>query len=589
MIISVAGLLALGGLATIAGTIGSGSLSLTKATTAHADHNKDAMVEKAFRTPTTTGEGYKPYYLCSECCANDANTSRYSLTDKSVNVTDVVIPALTAATTSDIASGDEIANVNLEKFKYVDQGANGVDGKEGTSTPWYIKDSGKTAIYFSRSGKTGAHDGKNVEFRFTAASSSIKSVTFSYRLNNWGTGTATDSVEYTSLCQFISNNSGSNRYESLALDGKIQNDDAWHTVTINYSDYDSSASVRTEFTGFLLKFADLRGYVMISGLSYDYVTTLTLKNATVDGTDKTETVSIGSLPANPTMDGKKFLGWYDESGNKVTSVDNSTSTLIARWGIAGDGSDGLDYMAQLSEKTAALPDSVTDDNKTAAVAAYKEYADAYSVALANMTAYEKANYVESSKVSSIKTSLAGETTEVLSIPSVGNGWETAHALGIYSDANFGVNFTPRDIDQSQIKYKTNYIGIDLQNGGYKETKTYYIDLPKINYSAYSSVSFYMYSPSYDDTTKYNIKADGNEWVNNVWFPNEAWPSVVTISTVNGVTTIESNYFNTKETATLSDEVAKGAKALRFERYREVSDSTKIGYDSFCFSTLVATI
>ena len=55
------------------------------------------------------------------------------MTDKDASVSDVVIPALTAATAEDVAAGDEIANVNLGKFKYVDQGANGASGKEGVT------------------------------------------------------------------------------------------------------------------------------------------------------------------------------------------------------------------------------------------------------------------------------------------------------------------------------------------------------------------------------------------------------------------------------------------------------------------------
>ncbi len=336
MIASVSGLLALGGLAAISGAIGSGKLSLTKAGTAHADHSHDKMVEMAFRSPTTTSEGYKPYYRCDECCASDANSSRYSLTDKDESVSDVVIPALTAAAAEDVASGDGISTVNTKKFKYVDQGANGVSGtSDGVeSTPVYVKDSGKTAIYFSASGKTGeatnptSNDGC-AEFRFSVPSeaSKSKSATFSYKYRNWGTGgwagsaSASEPAGWTALCQFKDNG-----YIGHDISSKLINDGEWHTLKLDYS-----GGTTSNLTDFILKFADLRGYMMVSGLSYEATADVTLKNASADGTDKTENVSVGSLPEAPTMDGKKFLGWYDESGNKVESVTASTATLVARW------------------------------------------------------------------------------------------------------------------------------------------------------------------------------------------------------------------------------------------------------------------
>ena len=337
MIISAAAVLALGGLATIAGAIGSGHMSITKAATAHADHDHSAMVEKAFQAPTTSAEGYKPFYLCSECCASDFRASRYSVADKDENLADVVIPALTAATTADIASGDGISAINTKKFKYVDQGANKGEASSDKveSTPLFVKDSGKTAIYFSRSGMAATpnnptgNDGCS-EFRFTVPTEAAKSksVSFSYKYMNWGTGSwaggtsASEPAGWTALIQF--KDSGS--YIGHDVSAKLTNDGEWHTLKLDYS-----GGTTASLTDFIFKFTDLRGYIMVSGLTYEATKDVTLKNVNADGTDGTANVLVGSLPDSPTMDGKTFLGWYDESGNKVESVTASTTTLVARW------------------------------------------------------------------------------------------------------------------------------------------------------------------------------------------------------------------------------------------------------------------
>ena len=337
VIISAAAVLALGGLATIAGAIGSGNMSITKAATAHTEHDHSAMVEKAFQAPTTSAEGYKPFYLCNECCASDFRTSRYSVADKDENLADVVIPALTAATTADIASGDGISAINTQKFKYVDQGANKGEASSDKveSTPLFVKDSGKTAIYFSRSGMAATpnnptgNDGCS-EFRFTVPTEAAKSksVSFSYKYMNWGTGSWAGSTSvsepagWTALIQF--KDSGS--YIGHDVSAKLTNDGEWHTLKLDYS-----GGTTASLTDFIFKFTDLRGYIMVSGLTYEATKDVTLKNVNADGTDGTANVLVGSLPDSPTMDGKTFLGWYDESGNKVESVTSSTATLVAHW------------------------------------------------------------------------------------------------------------------------------------------------------------------------------------------------------------------------------------------------------------------
>ncbi len=697
------------------------------------------LVEKAFQAPTVGKEGYRPYWMCNECCASDVSSARYGYESKEekVSLEDVVIPALVGAETSEIAEDDLIANVNFEKFKYVDQGVNGVNGAGGTSTPLFVKDSGKTAIYFSASGKTGeATNPKDntgcAEFRFSVPSESktAKSVTFSYCYQNWGKGAwagstgTSEPTNFAALCQFKDGD-----YYGLDVSSKLENDGQWHTVTLNYAESSATSEVSSNLTDFIFKFADLRGYIMISGLSFETAKEVTLNNVNSDGSDKTEIVSLGSLPTTPTMAGKIFLGWYDESGNKVDAVTSSTGALTAKWGVpseesiytvssvaetintdsvvcadataiiekddgvelqlqkegvtsfaitlpafdynaagrvdfilengygakimgswgeikAGTGvfkysyinaakahayvvADGtnayfyiegmlltsygsdvasgtsglsftferksfnthqslvvtdfkqyaLDYMGWLSASADALPDDVSDDNKADAVTAYEEYANALAEAEANMTAYEKANYSAPSKIATVKTALTGQTTEVLSIPSSGGSWYEANARGIYSDANFGVSFNAANDNVS-----SNYVSIDLQSGGYTGDHTYYIDFPKINYAAYSKVSFFLASPS--DWKGFALKVDGKDWASGLyWGDRETWGVEVTISTSGDSTQIDTDYTDPLE---LSEDVAKGKKALRFERTRN-GGTGKDQYDSFAFTSLTATI
>ncbi len=730
VLVAVAGVSLALGVAAL-GAVTSGTLTLpTEAVDHEASHT---LVEKAFQAPKVGEEGYRPYWRCNECCAADVSSARYGFESKEkVSLEDVVIPALVGAETSEIADGDLIANVGVEKFKYVDQGVNGVDGKEGTSTPLFVKDSGKTAIYFSASGKTGeatnpVDNTGCAEFRFSVPSESkaSKSVTFSYCYQNWGKGgwagssSPSEPEGWTALCQFKDG-----AYYGLDLSSKLENDGQWHTVTLNYADSSATSEASSNLTDFIFKFADLRGYIMISGLSFETVKEVTLNNVNSDGSDKTEIVSLGSLPTTPTMTGKIFLGWYDESGNKVDAVTSSTGTLTAKWGVpseestytvssvaktlntdsvacadataiiekddgvelqlqkdgvtsftitlpafdynaagrvdfilennygadpwggikAGNGNflysyikaaqahayviaDGtnayfyiegmlltsygsdvasgtsglsftferqsfntyqsliitdfkqyaLDYMGWLSASVNALPDEVNEDNKDAAVTAYKEYANALAEAEANMTAYEKANYSAPSKIATVKTALAEETTEVLSIPSSGGSWYEANALGVYSDANFGVSF-----NAANDEVFSNYVSIGLQDGGYTGDHTYYIDFPKINYAAYSKVSFFLASPS--SWQGFALKVDGKDWAGGLyWGDRETWGVEVTISTSGDSTQIDTDY---TDPLTLSEDVAKGKKALRLERTRNGATG---GYDSFAFTSLTATI
>lgn len=154
--------LALAGLAACLGVgvaaVAGASMNIGGLNIIAANHESThTLKEKAYEAPGVGKEGFKPYWLCAECCSSSVLDARYDFEDRTQNVTidDITIPALTGATSEDVKEGDLISTINVNKFKYVDQGINGVDGVEGESTPVYIKDSDKTALFFSRSGKTG--------------------------------------------------------------------------------------------------------------------------------------------------------------------------------------------------------------------------------------------------------------------------------------------------------------------------------------------------------------------------------------------------------------------------------------------------
>ncbi len=320
-----------------------------------ADHDAShTMVEKTFFAPTTTTTGERAHWHCNDCCKTSAEQARYSYVEKThVSEADITLDKLVAADAPS-ADDDQIATINTGKFKYVDQGADGVDGKEGTSTPCWVEDGGKTAIYFSRSNKAG--DAYNVvdsttdknlycsEFRFTVPESARKaeSVSFSYKYEDWGTGkfavstaSASDGKDWHMMCQF----KDSGAYKPVVLDEKVTGDGTWRDVTIKFSESAAAggATATTSLTDFIIKFVDLRGYIMVSGLSYELApVTVALKNVTADNSaDGSATVEVGSLPDAPAaISGKRFLGWYDESGSKVTAVTSSTTTLVAHWTVS---------------------------------------------------------------------------------------------------------------------------------------------------------------------------------------------------------------------------------------------------------------
>ena len=298
--------------------------------------------ENAYIAPTIEHEGAKPYWMCLDCCPSiGPSASRYDYLDKTKQITDFSIPKLTEAASSDITEGDMIGNVDTVNFKYVDQCVNGVDGQGGESTPVYVKDGGRTAIFFSRSGKTGqAYEATTndycSEFGFkTGDFAHVSSISFSYRYLDYGKGVwageSSDANPVGSHLAIQFKDEGKYYGKGIELTG----DDAWHTLSVDYSSYASAGNkeATTALSDVLFKFVDLRGHIYISGLTFELAPiSVTLKNTNEAGEDVVEKILPGELPKMvPSLNNRVFKGWYTEDGNPVSSVTGSTKTLVAHF------------------------------------------------------------------------------------------------------------------------------------------------------------------------------------------------------------------------------------------------------------------
>lgn len=377
MIISATGALALSGLAAFGAVVGArGSSSLTKATSTHADHDTTNGTERAFYAPgiatdengNVTGAGTKPYWRCNSCCSGTGpSAARYSLSDKTTPLTleEVTIPSLTAADSGDVFSGDQISAINTKKFKYVDQGASGADASSDgvESAPWYVKDSGKTAVYFSRSGKTGdpvnpKNNNGCSEFRFTVPESArkTKSASFSYKYKNWGTGVwkgnASDGepADFSVVCQF-KDTAQSNSYVGTDVSATLINDGEWHTLTVDYKNGTTGG-----LTDFIFKFAELRGYIMISGLSYHVDDSVTIDKSVSDiVVGRSATIALSSGSATSWSSSDETVATVDNNGNVTTKKIGST--IITATGPSNTDTITINVVKPTSIDTSAMPSS----------------------------------------------------------------------------------------------------------------------------------------------------------------------------------------------------------------------------------------
>ena len=259
LILASAGVLSLGLVA--ATNAGVSSQGIARAE--NHSHGEASLTEIGFDWRDPLQDGYKPYWRCSTCCSSNPASSRFKYEDKTTAVTADDLKLTALATASAPTDENSIKNVSIPSDANIDQ-----------SNATYVTVDDKTAAYFSRSRALNSNGGyADTQFNDNPSSfgfshsgtDAVTSVTFSYRYKSWNYApkTATEGgITYSSLCQFTYGSEA----KSYSLDKVIFNDDVWHTATINAKEVgvDSSASL----TNFSFKFADLRGYFMISGLSY---------------------------------------------------------------------------------------------------------------------------------------------------------------------------------------------------------------------------------------------------------------------------------------------------------------------------------
>lgn len=442
MIISVSGMLALGGLAAIGGVAGAGgSLGLTKAVSAHADHADSDGQAHAFYAPGVADDkgvayetGNKPYWRCNDCCASNPNSARYDWSDhaKALSLEEVQIPALTKADSTKVASGDGIANVNTKKFKYVDQGKKGVNASSDDveSTPWFVEDEGKTAIYFSASGKT-EQSANCSEFRFTVPEeyhAGCVSVTFSYKYENWGDGTAKGSSmsepsDFSAMVQFKDVTSaeiegvsaGYSDYKGLNISEQLDNHAGeWRSITLKYSDAAGKNDLTTDFTDFIVKFADLRGYVMISGLSYKSEDKVVIdKTGSTDlAVGRSAKLALSSGTASSWASSEEDVASIDSDGN--LTAKKIGSTVISAKGSTSSDSITINVVAPTSIDGSSLPSSykasATHTYDVPVVHSGVSKEDAYDFALDSSVVLKDCNGVATSTtIETMKVTAAQQT------------------------------------------------------------------------------------------------------------------------------------------------------------------------------------
>lgn len=143
--------------------------------------------------------------------------------------------------------------------------------------PAYVEDGQHKAVYLSRSRlEDGSFETDTVsEFKFQRNGwlDEAATVSFSYRYQNWGKGTAQEGdVSYSALFQLnyvlASGGALSIVDANYALKDELLNDGSWHTLTISIKDIAEQESL-SSFVGVGFKFADFRGYIMVSDLKYE--------------------------------------------------------------------------------------------------------------------------------------------------------------------------------------------------------------------------------------------------------------------------------------------------------------------------------
>lgn len=458
LICSLAGVMSLGLLVGVSVVAGGGANNLATAAITH-DSGHTSYKEHAFDWADPTKEGYRPYWMCNDCCVPNDSDARYDYTDtasyktKHITVDKVILNKLDAATIDDVADGDEIKYVNDKKLKYVDQGPNGAKGGnknaddvETSGTTRFVKDTkdGKeiTAAYFSASGKTGdsVNPTSNAgcsEFRFSFDSRNVTSVSFSYRYENWGTATwggkieeSEPSSDWNALFQFQRTSSTTNYY-GVDITNKLNGDGAWHDITITY-DGDDYVSEMDHCTSFVFKFADLRGYMMISNLKAETAPDdVVIDDASASDliVGRSETIALSSGSGVTWSSSDETVATVDENG-KVTALKTGSVTISATDGHTSDS-----VALNITAPAAALSEVIEGNDSIGGI--YDSYTasvtNTYDVPVVHkgLTKDDALNYVADSKISKVYSGKALSFDVPAMAATSANGFDVASRSARY--------------------------------------------------------------------------------------------------------------------------------------------------------------
>ena len=310
--------------------------SLAKAGNSHSEHNADDMKLIGFDWKDPTKDGWKPYYRCPSCCVADPSSSRFSLEDKSVAVSedDIKLSALTAVESSSIAN-DAITNVDSSSNEGLDQ---------ASGATYFVNDGNKDAIYFSRSRDESKSDGSfaSVDHSSFAFSSNLEegvalgSLSFSYRYLNYSTMKRNDSETSTPFALKMSFAYGETT-KSYVLDNEVTSDGNWHTLSFSVQDLLEVESL-SSFSKLTFKFSDLEGYFMVSSLRFSSETKAEMDKrlgATAILAEDSKNITYGLYPKdhvsdeatvaslNKLQESEKLNGYYFLNGDyyeKETSI-----------------------------------------------------------------------------------------------------------------------------------------------------------------------------------------------------------------------------------------------------------------------------
>ncbi len=330
------------GLAALAfASVGKGGLKIAKAEDTHSTHTSLKKIGFDWKDPTQ--DGYMPYYRCTDCCALDPSSSRFSIKDGTTAVSETDITILSLTTASDDEVSDTVKNIDQNACENLDQ----IVENDGTPTlnATYVADGDYKGAYFSRSrDENGDFATATSSIGFSSGLGSdvaVTSVTFFYRYKNWSDNTGVNAkFAYESTAEDP---------VSYSLNKLIFNDGEWHTLTLSVKDITGEDSV-TKCTGFGFEFPNFQGYMIVSNLAYGTESVLTTSNLLGIGSSNVKAenndiadFSVGTVEAYADEDCSTSISESDtiESLKKAyVKIPLSFSTITTNGRVAQDSAVG---------------------------------------------------------------------------------------------------------------------------------------------------------------------------------------------------------------------------------------------------------